>query len=280
MKITKAIFLILFIAIISCVSNKYIKSVGVFLTDIKLYESDYDGFNKEHRVYKITFNKSETRYINWEIHFYHNNKTRDISFPITAVYHKSDSTEIIRQTLNSFIESHWETSYHNWGWGWDKVGRWEPDKYYIKFYTEHEYIGAINFEIIDDMNLKYIKKIDSYIEHVKLYESDGNKIPQENRIYNNRFPKDTSQVINWELGLQHPFRKNDREFKIKSIYYDQNNQIIATYTNDFFINADWDSSYFHSGWGYSKSGSWEIGKYKVELYISEELIAITEFEIY
>lgn len=280
MKIIKVILLILFIVIFSCSSNTYIKRIGVFLTDIKLYESDSKKIKKEFRVYNSTFKKSETRHINWEVNFYHNYKKEGFNFPITAVYHKSDSTEIIRQTLDTYIESDWETSYHYFSWGWDKGGRWEPGKYYIKFYTEHEYIGAIDFEIIDDMNLKYIKEIDSYIEYMKLYESTGDKISKKNRIYKKRFSKNTFQIINWELGLQHPFRKNDREFKIKSIYYDQNNQIIDTFTNDFIINADWDSSHFDNGWGYSKSGCWEIGKYKVELYISEELIATIEFEIY
>lgn len=280
MKIIKAILLILFIVIFSCVSNTYIKRIGVFLTNIQLYESNVEEIKKEYRVYNNTFKKSETRYINWEVNFYHNNITRDINFPITAVYHKSDSTEIIKQTLDTFIESNWETSYHSFSWGWDKGGRWEPGKYFIKFYTENEYIGATNFEIIDDMNLQYIEKIDSYIEYVKLYENTGDKIPKKSRFYKKRFPKNTSQYINWELGLQHTFRKNDREFKIKSIYYDQNNQIIDSFTNDYFINLEWDSSYLDGGWGFLKSGYWEIGKYRVELYILEELIATIKFEIY
>ncbi|MCD4817790.1 MAG: hypothetical protein K8S23_03760 [Candidatus Cloacimonetes bacterium] len=280
MKIIKFLLPTIFFLILACSSNNYIKSLGIFHTGINLYECGEKEVRKENREYKNSCNKSETRYIYWEMNFVSGNLSKDLSFPLTAVYHKADSTEFYRNTRDINIKSDWKTSWHDSGWGWDEKGYWEQGKYFIKFYAEGMCLGTVNFEIIDDMNLKYLEQIDSYIQCIKLFESPTESLPRESRIYKNRFPQIRSCYINWELCLQHPLREVDREFEIKSIYYDQNNKIIDSFTHDYHIDKEWSSSFFDGGWGYTESGHWENGKYRIELYVLEELIVSKEFKIY
>lgn len=263
----------------SCAGNSaYINKAGAYVTDIMLYDSEdpantYSSFN-----YKNVFLKSETQRVSWEICLSMLNDSQKVDFPLSALYHKADSTLFLHNDYTQSIEAKWATSSHTGGWGWDTKGNWEPGKYFIQFYSEDDYLGRRDFEIVDDMNLQYIPAIDSYLESIKFFESGKNLLEFGNRIYRTKFKSSQTRYVNWELNLQHMFR-NRNEFKVQFIFYDKNNEVLGEKTIDSFYEADWHRSNHNSGWGYEEFGRWSQGKYRVELYIDDELIATAPFEI-
>jgi len=279
MKILNIMLITFALLLTSCANNSgYIKKAGAYVTDIKLYDSK-DPVNTKHNTeYKNTFMKSELYGVDYEICLSFVGDSKSMNLPLTALFHRADSTMIVRNHYDDEVEENWATSSHYGGWGWDVKGNWEQGQYFIEFYSGDDYLGTREFEVIDDMNLPYLSTIDSYVESIKLFESGAEAPEKGKRFYRTKFRKNDTRYVNWELNLQHMFRDRT-DYRFHYFIYDENNEIFGEQVNDSYFEADWQDSTHNGGWGFKNSGNWKQGNYRVELYIDDELIATAPFQI-
>lgn len=277
----KSIYLFLIVilmCLISCSSGNYLKNYGVYIQSINLFESEYKSPKKVHK-YNQYFNQSEARYINWKIDFYHPSTAYNSKFVIDAKYSTKDSIIFKENTLDVDINKNWESSSYILGVGWDVPKNWFPDKYFITYYIDGNKIGRSDFEIINDLNYKYLEHIDSYLVDIKFFERGFDSIEPENRIYINEFQKYLTRYINYEITLLHPFLPGERNFNIKSIYYKANNEVFSEIVDNFQYKNETTIYWTSNGCGWEKPNQWEKGEYRVEFFIEDVKIGEEKFTI-
>jgi WD40 repeat protein len=116
--------------------------------------------------------------------------------------------------------------------------------------------------------------------YVLFFESGVDLTPYDERVYDAAFPQASSRYIAWELNLDYPEPGEQVDFEIYAIWYGPDGQILAEQTmDDAYLGADWTSSAHAMGWGWDDPGEWDPGKYSVDLYVGDDLMATGSFEI-
>ena len=104
-------------------------------------------------------------------------------------------------------------------------------------------------------------------------------------VYAERFASDTTRYINWELDIEYPAPGRPVEFEITAIWYQNRGasswEEIYRAVSTHHVEADWTGSYHSSGYGCDDPvDCWEVGRYRVDLYVDSKLIASEQFEVY
>jgi hypothetical protein len=119
---------------------------------------------------------------------------------------------------------------------------------------------------------------------LRFFESGNENLPLEQRVYAERFAKETTRYINWELNLEYPALGRGGDFQITAVYYFSNSanewEEFHRHTIDAYVEGDWTSSYYSWGYGFDNPGNWTIGTYRVGLYVEGKEVAGEQFEIY
>jgi hypothetical protein len=128
------------------------------------------------------------------------------------------------------------------------------------------------------------------VRALQFYESGYGELPPEQRVYDQRFAKETSRYINWALDLAYEAPGSPVDFKITAIYLRDTGasswEEINRYTVDAHVEGDQTGSSHWSGYGCNEpEGCWEVGSYRVDIYfeglnVDGQLIASEQFEIY
>jgi hypothetical protein len=130
-----------------------------------------------------------------------------------------------------------------------------------------------------------IPSLKARVTELLLFESAYDPPPADQRVYAQRFASDTSRYINWELNLEHPAPGRPIDFVITAIWYQDNGtsswEEIFRQTLDTSIEGEWASSYHNLGYGCDDPvNCWEVGSYRVDLYVAGKMIASAPFQIY
>jgi hypothetical protein len=119
---------------------------------------------------------------------------------------------------------------------------------------------------------------------LRFYESGyGENPPLEQIVYARRFASETSRYINWELHLSHPAPERRVDFSIIAVYYRVNvPSWEEIWRGTLYANVEKGRLRSTHAWGISPndSKSWEIGTYRVDLYVEGKNIASEQFQIY
>ncbi len=102
--------------------------------ELRFYASKEDIPDLDKRRYETRFAKDSLLYVNWELGISYSKTKKRMPFSVMAVYHHSNGDEFARQTLDTYAEKDWVSSYHHWGWGWDKPGEWPKDTFTVGLY--------------------------------------------------------------------------------------------------------------------------------------------------
>lgn len=113
------------------------------------------------------------------------------------------------------------------------------------------------------------------VASLKFFESAKDEPLQ--RIYTNRFSRDKSRYICWELNLEHPQPGKRIDFDIRCIYYGPDGIIHRNHSVACNINSDWHDSIHTGSTGNDEPGKWDKGLYKVELYVNGDRITEGDF---
>jgi hypothetical protein len=130
-----------------------------------------------------------------------------------------------------------------------------------------------------------IPSLNARVTELLLFESTYDPPPPDQRVYQQRFASDATRYINWELNLEHPAPGQPRDFEITAIWYQDNgtglSEEIFQQTKDAHVEGDWTSSYHNLGYGCDDPiGCWEVGSYRVDIYVAGKMIASAPFQIY
>ena len=127
----------------------------------------------------------------------------------------------------------------------------------------------------------YITSINAWVDELLFFESGSEEMDSvDDRVYSDLFHNPETRSIYYELNLLHPERQEPISFVIRAIYYYPDGSVMGDFTKDSNAEADWETSWHATGWGWEDPGNWDPGSYYVELHIDDQFVADGWFEIY
>jgi len=256
---------------------QYIPSVDSYLHSLKLFESGKDIPGFEERVYKTEFEQSSTRYIYWELYLKHQFKERT-DFKLHSICYDEKNVVVGENTIDSFAEAEWPGSIHISDWGFETSGLWQPGKYYMMIYSGDDFLGRMDFTILNDTNLTYVESLDAYIHSLKLFSMSKLRTTEIGFPYSKSFKQQYTGKIGWDLSFLHPLGL-DKNFELVCKIIDSNGKKIMNKTTSYKYHPIRFSSNYMGDLGNDIQGRWKQGKYRIELFIDDELVASAPFEI-
>lgn len=115
---------------------------------------------------------------------------------------------------------------------------------------------------------------------IRFYEAGADGVPVGQRFYSTRFAAAQSRFIVWELNLVHANPHQRYDFTIHAIWKNSDGSVVGEQDLSAFFESNSTSSEHTLGWGSQTAGSWRPGKYTVELYSRNSLLATRSFEVY
>jgi len=100
------------------------------------------------------------------------------------------------------------------------------------------------------------------------------------RIYRETFNRRTSRYIYTEVritNLQH--RAREHKHDIIWHYYNPDGSLRGKVRRTFTVNPKWRTAWICGEWGWSNSGRWPVGTYRVKLFIDEIQVGDEKFTI-
>jgi hypothetical protein len=129
--------------------SHYIDFLNAKVTEVKFYEGGYDPPVKDQRVYRTSFSRTDTRYVNFELNLQHPLAGKRIDFVIESVWFNPRGNEMHRSNHSTYIQDNWISSYHNKGYGWKEKSSntWTAGTYRVDLYVNGNKIASENFNI-------------------------------------------------------------------------------------------------------------------------------------
>jgi uncharacterized caspase-like protein len=126
----------------------YVRVINGKTTKVQFFESGYNHPDKKDRVYRSSFSRTQTRYVNWEIAFEYAPPGRRIDFKIESIWYANGS-EIWRGLCDAYVLADWSNSYSAQGYGWANAGSntWRSGNYRVDLYVEGTKIAVGNFTV-------------------------------------------------------------------------------------------------------------------------------------
>jgi hypothetical protein len=129
-----------------------------------------------------------------------------------------------------------------------------------------------------------IPLFNAYVKALRFYESGNETLPRDKQVYAQRFAKDTTQYITWVLDLEFPAPGRRIDFEITEIWYQDKGtsswEEIFRDVDASHVEANWTESWHEWGYGFGNPGNWDVGTYRVDIYVAGKQIASEQFEIY
>jgi hypothetical protein len=128
--------------------QSYVRIINARVTQLGFFESDFNPTNSLHRhQYRERFNKSESRYIFWEIILEYPPPTERMDYYIESKWYDTNNNLIYSNTSSYFIIPKTWQSYNYDGHGRRIPGHFESGKYRVELYSNGENIAVGSFEI-------------------------------------------------------------------------------------------------------------------------------------
>ena len=115
---------------------------------------------------------------------------------------------------------------------------------------------------------------------LKFFESGYTAPETANRVYSTRFSKSATRYVFYQVRLENKLWKiRDNPIKVHAKYYYPDGSIMGEPVLEYTIPSDWEIAELHHGWGWREAGEWSQGKYRVELFIDGNQVAMDYFTI-
>jgi len=122
--------------------------------------------------------------------------------------------------------------------------------------------------------------LNAEVTDLQFFEGGYTPPDLEKRVYADRFAKETSRYIYWELVLDFPSPQRRIDFSIEAVYSRDDGTLIGRHSTDCHVEPGWNNSYHFKGQGWDDPGHWPVGTYRVDLFSEGVKIASGSFEIY
>jgi len=122
----------------------HISSLNFSVKGLFFYESDKGFPPKKDRIYRTEFNKSKTKYINWELRIKYPKQRRKIKFPIHYKYYNPQGKILTDYNIDSYINAGWNNSHHSGGYKMT----WTPGTHKVNIYIAGDMVASSTFEVV------------------------------------------------------------------------------------------------------------------------------------
>src|ERR1700739_1058824 len=264
-----------------------IPSLNAEVKSVRLFESGSAASNVNSRIYFDKFARQGTRLINWELNLTDTPPDHRIQFEIESVWSTTTGEIVERKNNQLYIDTGWTSASFNAGSGIDIPGQaWSSGKYKVELYAFGNLIARAPFEVIDDSEESHpeafrgtISNLNIQAISLRFFESGLPITSMGERSYSDKFYKNTTRLILWELNLQNPAPDHRIPLEIIAVLKHAG-QIVGQRLYSSYIDAGWSNSYQNDGWGTAAAGQfWTPGRYDVSLYVGGNLIANDSFDI-
>ena len=120
---------------------------GARVTEVKFFESGYNGVELGHRTYQTRFDHRTSHYINWELNLSCPALASRVDFTIHATWYNPDGTVFAQQNMNTYADAGWTQPALNLGRGWQRPGNWKRGFYRVELFVNGSRIATGSFQI-------------------------------------------------------------------------------------------------------------------------------------
>ena len=117
------------------------------------------------------------------------------------------------------------------------------------------------------------------VADIKFYESERPGMLPDSRVYENKFYKDTTRYIAYEVDLHYPVSRQRIDFTVHTVYLKPDGSLFQEWDCQYSIGPDQTQSFLSGGSGWSEPGAWERGQYSAVFYINNYEIGRESFTI-
>ena len=117
------------------------------------------------------------------------------------------------------------------------------------------------------------------IDEFRFFISGEDPIASAQRDYSHNFGQANARVIYCELDLNHTRPGENKAFVMQAVYYDPDGDVYGDVVIEPVVEAGRTSSNWVLGYGWDDPGNWDVGTYRVDVYVGKEKIASDSFEI-
>ncbi|MDR4497770.1 MAG: tetratricopeptide repeat protein [Candidatus Scalindua sp.] len=126
---------------------------------------------------------------------------------------------------------------------------------------------------------QFISSLNAKVTGLRFFEGDVKGQPYGQRKYSTVFSKSATRFIYWEMALAFPKSNRKSYFTIVSKFYNPHGNFMTRLTLQSNIEPGWTSSYHYHGYGWKTPGNWEIGTYRVDIFVDNQNVTSGTFTI-
>jgi hypothetical protein len=117
------------------------------------------------------------------------------------------------------------------------------------------------------------------IDEFRFFNAGEDPNVSAQRDYSHNFGQANARVIYCELDLYHTRPGENKAFVMQAVYYDPDGVVYGDVVIEPVVEAGRIKSNWVLGYGWDDPGNWDVGTYRVDVYVGEEKITSDSFEI-
>ncbi|HMP30161.1 MAG TPA: AAA family ATPase, partial [Saprospiraceae bacterium] len=250
--------------------------------ELKVYNSIEWLYNNR-KKYRQVFDRWETDYIYAELSLYNKYFDKD-SWDADVMFLCYDSRNLNKPLASlkfrKRISKYDQVVYIREGWGNKKEGAfWKKGTYFWQVYVEGEQIGTKYFYIEESAETRV--NTSSYIDlmGLKYYEGHYDEMSESDKKFYTEFEHSQTRYIFCDIALKNNLADRDWQCELFIKYYTEAGELKGETTRLQKVSKGTTQFNVLSGYGANTSGSWHIGKYRVEVTFLNKIIAVSSFTV-
>jgi SpoVK/Ycf46/Vps4 family AAA+-type ATPase len=250
--------------------------------ELKVYNSVEWLYNNR-KKYRQVFDRWETDYIYAELSLYNKYFDKD-SWDADIMFLCFDSNNLTKPLASlkfrKRISKYDQVVYIREGWGNKKEGAfWKKGTYFWQVYVEGEQIGTKYFYVEESDENSVVSS--SYLDIVglKFYEGHYDEMSESDKKFYTEFDHSQTRYIFCDIALKNNLPDKDWQCELFLKYYTESGELKGETTRLQKVAKGSATFNVISGYGANTSGSWHIGKYRVEVSFLNKIIAISSFDV-
>lgn len=243
---------------------------------VRLFESGGDVPDRKNRVVTTTFDALTTRFINLELELEYPATAKRTDFEVPCQIEGPDSVARV-PVVKGTVEAGWVGSYHNVGWGARNRGLWPEGAYHVTCRDQNDVIASTDFTVVKAAAA--IGALGASLTHLRFFQSQGERVPVETRLYGTRFDGRSARWMKTEFGLVYRAVAAPLTFTVECVYTFPDGTLRPV-SVERHVPAGWTGSVHAQGLGWDQPGNWVTGTYRVSCKSEGREFAAGSFEVF
>jgi hypothetical protein len=124
-----------------------------------------------------------------------------------------------------------------------------------------------------------IPSLQAHVTGLRFFEGGAQVVPPDRRAYGQRFAREATRYVWWELGLAYAPSDRARSFHAVARWTRPGGSLLVEQALDGRLEARWTSSLHAKGFGQPVPASWMAGTYRVDILIEGRVVASGAFQV-